>query len=169
MLENPTLHLFSRQKYGTLPLSENLTRRQLYDGKVLVRMAYSPDDSANQHDILGSGQRIESRDDVLHFILESLGDLRVEPIDKLQQEIEKSGGDLEIESQEGVGIIGKLEGIVGRSLAGPEDLKRDQVTSLKNLTDLVYKSLHTPDKKPHNTRQRSQSTSLKLRAPRKKE
>ncbi len=92
-------------------------------------------------------QWISSREDIQRFIFESLAGMRMMEVSALEQEAEHNGGNLDIDSVEGVGIVGKLEGVLGRRVAGPEDLGPQQNSSLKNLTNLLHKSLQTSSQK----------------------
>lgn len=103
-------------------------------------------------------QSFSRREDIQHFIFESLAEIRSEEASSLEQEASQNGGDLEIDSVEGIGIVGKLEGLLDRRIAGPEDLKPQQTISVERLTNLIQKSLQSPPK-----RGRSQQASKKAR------
>jgi hypothetical protein len=82
-----------------------------------------------------------SYEDVQRFVFDRLVEIRFIEADILELEIAQNGGDLDIDSEEGAGIAYGLEGIIGRELIGPKDLKRENFNSVKRLSDLLYKNL----------------------------
>ena len=65
----------------------------------------------------------------------------------LEQEIEHNGEDFGIDSEEGAAIAYGLEGAVERELVRPQDLKPENFTSVKRLSDLLYKNMQKPIRK----------------------
>ncbi len=82
-----------------------------------------------------------SREDIDARINEALARVRATDLSMIEQEITSGGGSLEMDSMEGVTVIAILEGVLGRTLPGPEDLKPDQYTSTKTLGDLIEQKL----------------------------
>lgn len=54
-------------------------------------------------------------------------------------ETQRMGGDLEIDSPEGVAVIAALQTRFCRRLAQVEDLEPEQLTSVANLADLIHR------------------------------
>ena len=75
----------------------------------------------------------------------------------LEQQIERNGGDLEIDSEEGAGIAHGLEGDIGRELIARQDLKREKFTSIARLAGLLDKNLQGPPKKSLRRSSRKQA------------
>ncbi len=107
----------------------------------------NPKDKPLERQGTQSGGNISTPDDVRHFILEQLAEIRLVDASILKQEIAHNGGDLEIKSDEGTSITGGLEGVIGRELAGPEDIDPRHYTSVERLTHLLHESLQKPPKR----------------------
>lgn len=86
-----------------------------------------------------------SKDYIKQFVATKVGKIRACPYEDIQEEIRAGNGNMEIDSQEAVAAITALEGEIGRKLVGPKDLRRDQLTSLNLVTDLVLRQLENPD------------------------
>lgn len=82
-----------------------------------------------------------SREEIDTRINEALAQVRATDLSIIAQEITNGGGSLEMDSMEGVTVIAILEGVFGRTLPGPEDLKPEQYTSTKTLGDLIEQKL----------------------------
>src|SRR6266853_4169465 len=82
-----------------------------------------------------------SREEIDARINEALAQVRATDLSSIAQEITNGGGSLEMDSMEGVTVIAILEGVFGRTLPGPEDLKPEQYTSTKTLGDLIEQKL----------------------------
>ena len=109
-------------------------------------MTNSKDRSPKSQGIQSEGN-ISTPDDVRHFILEQLAEIRLVDASILEQEIAHNGGDLEIKSDEGTSITGGLEGVLGRELTGPEDIDPRYYTSVERLAQLLHESLQKPPKR----------------------
>ena len=67
--------------------------------------------------------------------------------DALEQQIVHNGEDLGMDSEEGAAIAYGLEGVIGRELIGQRDLKPENFTSVKRLSDLLYKNMQKQSRK----------------------
>jgi hypothetical protein len=102
----------------------------------------------------GKIPKISNYDDIHRFIRHKLAEIRQMDANILEQEIVHNGGDLDIDSEEGAGIAYGLEGVVGRDLVEPQDLKPDNFTSIKRLSDLLHKNMQKSPKKNSQKRSR---------------
>jgi hypothetical protein len=97
-------------------------------------------------DPLQPGRETMSQEQIREFVLSELADLRMVDRDTLEREIATQGGDLTMDSQEGLSITGGLEGKLGRGLAGPETLDPKVLISVNRLTSLLHESMQKPPK-----------------------
>lgn len=74
-------------------------------------------------------------------LIDAIADVRCAERGSIEQEILSNGGDLTVDSLEGVAAICSLESKLGRPLAGPDDLEPEQFTSLSALVALVLRHL----------------------------
>lgn len=80
--------------------------------------------------------------DIRSFLIKALAQHRATDTESLEHEIRENGGDLELDSLEGLTVVSALEGELGRSLPGPEDLKnRENFISIGALTALIERTL----------------------------
>jgi hypothetical protein len=89
----------------------------------------------------GEAPKISDYNDIHHFICEKLAEIRLTSIDVLEQEMVSNGGDLDIDSEEGASVAYGLEGAIGRKLVGSQDIKRENFTSIKRLSDLLHRNM----------------------------
>ena len=72
-------------------------------------------------------------------ILEALAQVRAAPVAELRDEMDASGGDLEIDSREAEAVIAILEHRYGRDLAKVEDLEPERLPSIGSLSELIHR------------------------------
>jgi len=84
---------------------------------------------------------VQSYDDIRAHIVAALADVRVTDTAAIEWEIGANGGDLVIDSLEGLNVIVDLETWLGRDLPGAEDLDPAHYTSIASLTALVAHKL----------------------------
>jgi acyl carrier protein len=81
------------------------------------------------------------RKEVRGRVIAALAQVRAAEVSEIEVEIAASGGDLEIDSEQAVTVISILEGQLDRELAGQEELRSDELTSLNALTSLISRHL----------------------------
>ena len=80
-------------------------------------------------------------DDIRAHIVAVLADVRATDTAAIEREIGANGGDLAIDSLEGLNVIVGLEAWLGRDLPGAEDLDPEHYMSIASLTALVAHKL----------------------------
>jgi acyl carrier protein len=80
-------------------------------------------------------------DDIRGRVQEALARVRAQDLQELQEEITRSGGDLEIDSKQAEVVISMLEVQLDRTLAKVEDLRPEQLATVEALTSIIATSL----------------------------
>jgi hypothetical protein len=75
--------------------------------------------------------------EIVQHMLRALARVRALADDELLEEWRRIGGQLELDSKEAEAVISKLEIECGYELARIEDLRRDQLSTLGNLSRLI--------------------------------
>jgi|SRR5450756_1068942 len=83
---------------------------------------------------------VPSSNDIRDWVVSGLAEVRGVDRSEVEQEL-NSTGDIAMDSLEGIAIVAKIEGQVGRELPGTEDLAPDHYTSAESLTRLITEKL----------------------------
>lgn len=100
-----------------------------------------------------SGVHINGYDSLHHFVLEKLAEIRGSTIQEIEQELHAQGGDMEIDSPEGVSIANGLEQHLNRSLVTMADLHPGNFTTFGRLSVYLDRSLQRSQRNVHNKKQ----------------
>jgi hypothetical protein len=95
---------------------------------------------------------VSSPDDIRHFVLTELAKIQASTVPEIEQQIQGQGGDMEIDSPEGVSIAHGLEGHLGRDLVKASDLLPNNFNSIESLTKYLYESSQRPQGKKRRNR-----------------
>lgn len=82
---------------------------------------------------------------LISVALQELAETRACAVSDLEAEWEAGGGDIEIESLEGICVIAALEEELKQKLPGLENLPTEQITSIRSLIALVSEYLSLSD------------------------
>lgn len=81
-----------------------------------------------------------SREQIVEQVTQSLSMFQNRPVDDIRREL-ADGGDITVKSMHGVVVVALVGAAFGVTLPGPDKLRRNEVTSIGSLVDLVTRTL----------------------------
>ena len=90
---------------------------------------------------------ISSLDDTRQFVLAELARIQDSTVPELEQRIKEQGGDLEIDSMEGMSVAHGLGGYLNRDLVEAGDLVPKNFNTIEKLTKYLYAASQRPHRK----------------------